>query len=291
MTTTKTSFSQALASGRPVLTAECVPPHSGDPEAVKKVSALLPSSLDAVVVADNPDEIHGSALACAALMALSLLVLPLLRVKNLELTAEQLTETKGFKLSNYIEPRTVPIGVALMLAWLCYSSVSSFLALYSEKAHLTAAAGVFFIVYAVVVFFTRPIVGRRFDAKGENSVMYAAILVFALGLAILAIATHGSVLLLSAAVMGLGFGTIQACGRALMIKVTPLHRMGQATSTFYLFGDTGLGVGPLLCGLLIPVTGYRGMYGIMAGVAVAAVVIYHALHGRRADTYAVERLT
>jgi 5,10-methylenetetrahydrofolate reductase len=69
MTTTKISFSLALASGRPVLTAECVPPHSGDPEAVRKVSALLPSSLDAVVVADNPDEIHGSALACAALLA------------------------------------------------------------------------------------------------------------------------------------------------------------------------------------------------------------------------------
>ena len=69
MTTTKTSFSQALASGRQVLTAECVPPHSGDPEATKSVLALLPSSLDAVVVADNPDEIHGSAVACAALLA------------------------------------------------------------------------------------------------------------------------------------------------------------------------------------------------------------------------------
>ncbi len=69
MTTTKISFSQALASGRPLLTAECVPPHSGDPEAVKRVAAVLPSMLDAVVVADNPDEIHGSALACAALLA------------------------------------------------------------------------------------------------------------------------------------------------------------------------------------------------------------------------------
>jgi methylenetetrahydrofolate reductase (NADPH) len=69
MTTTKTSFSQALASGRPVLTAECVPPHSGDPEAIEKLSAVLPPALDAVVVADNPDEIHGSALACAALLA------------------------------------------------------------------------------------------------------------------------------------------------------------------------------------------------------------------------------
>jgi methylenetetrahydrofolate reductase (NADPH) len=69
MTTTKISFSQALASGRPVLTAECVPPHSGDAEAVKRLSAILPAALNAVVVADNPDEIHGSSLACAALLA------------------------------------------------------------------------------------------------------------------------------------------------------------------------------------------------------------------------------
>ncbi len=69
MTTTKTSFADALTSGRPVLTAECVPPHSGDPEAVKRLAAILPSTLDAVVVADNPDEIHGSSLACAAILA------------------------------------------------------------------------------------------------------------------------------------------------------------------------------------------------------------------------------
>ncbi len=69
MKTTKTSLSQALASGRPVLTAECAPPHSGDPEAVKRLAAILSPALDAVVVADNPDEIHGSSLACAALLA------------------------------------------------------------------------------------------------------------------------------------------------------------------------------------------------------------------------------
>jgi MFS family permease len=58
--------------------------------------------------------------------------------------------------------------------------------------------------------------------------------------------------------------------------------MGQATSTFYIFGDTGLGLGPLLCGLLIPWIGYRGMYGVMAAVAVVSLVLYHTLHGRRA---------
>ena len=228
-------------------------------------------------------------ITCALLAALSLVVIPLLRVADLKLTAEQAIETKGFKLSNYIEPKAVAIGVTLMLSYLGYSSVSSFLALYSEKINLTTAAGVFFIVYAVMIFFTRPLVGRRFDVKGENSVMYVAIVVFAAGLAILAIAAHGAVLLLAAAVMGLGFGTIQACGRALTVKVTPLHRMGQATTTFYLFGDTGLGIGPLLCGLLIPLTGYRGMYGIMAGVAFVSLPLYHVLHGRRAGARPAQR--
>jgi methylenetetrahydrofolate reductase (NADPH) len=68
MTTTMTSFSQVLASGRPVLTAECAPPHSGDREAIARLAALLPKVLDAIVVADNPDAIHGSALACAAVL-------------------------------------------------------------------------------------------------------------------------------------------------------------------------------------------------------------------------------
>jgi len=110
--------------------------------------------------------------------------------------------------------------------------------------------------------------------------MYAAILGFVLSLAILALAHHWSGFLLAAVIMGLGFGTIQACGRAVMVKVTPLHRMGQATSTFYIFGDTGLGLGPLLCGLLIPLTGYRGMYGTMAVLAALSLVLYHVLHGR-----------
>ena len=66
---TKTKLARALASGRLATTAECQPPRSGDAAAIKKLSAALPPNLDAVVVADNPDEIHGSALACAAILA------------------------------------------------------------------------------------------------------------------------------------------------------------------------------------------------------------------------------
>jgi 5,10-methylenetetrahydrofolate reductase len=64
----KTDLREALNSGRFLLTAGCVPPRSGGAEAVNRLSDVLPPRLDAVLVADNPDEIHGSALACAALL-------------------------------------------------------------------------------------------------------------------------------------------------------------------------------------------------------------------------------
>jgi methylenetetrahydrofolate reductase (NADPH) len=69
MTTTKSRLGQTLSSGRLAVTAECLPPLSGDAGAVKKLAALLPDRLDAVVVADNCGQIAGSALACAAILA------------------------------------------------------------------------------------------------------------------------------------------------------------------------------------------------------------------------------
>ena len=60
---------QTLGAGRQALTAECLPPRSGDAGAVRQLAGCFPPALDAVVVADNPEEAGGSALATAALLA------------------------------------------------------------------------------------------------------------------------------------------------------------------------------------------------------------------------------
>lgn len=228
------------------------------------------SSFDSVVI------------ACAAALALGLLILPLLSVKDVELTAEQVQETKGFKLESYIQPNVVPVALVGLVVYLCYAAVISFLALYSEEIRLISAATFFFIVCAAVMFLTRPFVGRRFDAKGENSVMYPAIPCFAAGIALLSQARTGWMLLLAGAVMGLGFGAVQSTGQATVIKISPAHRTGLATSTFYAFADIGAGIGPLLCGLLAEAAGYRSMFVAVAAIAAACLLLYYAVYGRQA---------
>jgi methylenetetrahydrofolate reductase (NADPH) len=64
-----TRLAETLQSGRLALTADCVPPRGADGEVIKKLAVSFPSALDAVVVADNHEEISASALACSSILA------------------------------------------------------------------------------------------------------------------------------------------------------------------------------------------------------------------------------
>lgn len=66
--TTKTKLAAKINDGKFALTAECLPPRGADAAAVGKLAASLPPSLDAVIVADNPDEVRSGALATAVLL-------------------------------------------------------------------------------------------------------------------------------------------------------------------------------------------------------------------------------
>jgi methylenetetrahydrofolate reductase (NADPH) len=60
-------FAEALDSGRMIVTAEYLPPRGSDTAAIDAAAAVLPANLDAIVVADNPDKIRGSAFSAAIL--------------------------------------------------------------------------------------------------------------------------------------------------------------------------------------------------------------------------------
>ena len=192
----------------------------------------------------------------------------------------QPTETKGFKISNYIEPKALPIAFITLVVSFCYSSVLSFINFYAIEIDLVSAASFFFLVYSIAVLLSRPITGRLMDLKGANYIMYPGLVIFAIGLFLLSLASMSATLLLAGVLIGLGFGNMQSSTQAVAVKVTPPHRMGLATSTFFIFLDAGLGFGPYILGFIIPLTGYRTLYVILGVVSLATIVLYYFLHGK-----------
>ncbi|CAH0150338.1 MFS transporter [Peribacillus simplex] len=217
---------------------------------------------------------------CLALGVISLITAFFLYVPALKVTAK-VTESKGFKLSNFIEPKALPISIITLLLAFCYSSVLSFISFYAIEIDLVNTASFFFVVYAVAVLLSRPFSGPLMDRKGSNFIMYPAFMIFGIGLLLLSITTNSFTLLAAGFLIGLGFGNMQSSSQAIAVKLTPPHRMGMATSTFFIMLDAGLGFGPYILGFIIPVTGYSTLYIILGVLVIATSVLYYFLHGKK----------
>lgn len=221
-------------------------------------------------------------LVCLIVIVVSLLfALTVNKVpKEEDEVAEEAAPASG--LAKFIQKEALPIATVIVFIGIAYSSVLSYLSIYTKLIDLASFFGLFFVVYAITTFVTRPVTGKIYDAYGENKIMYPVLISFALGFLILSM-SHGAVLLLISAIfIGLGYGTIIPSAQAIAIQQSPKKKIGLATSTFYMFTDFGAGIGPVLLGLIIPLTGYRSLYVIMAILVVFATVLYFALHGKKA---------
>ena len=189
---------------------------------------------------------------------------------------------KKFAWSNYFEKEALPISLIAFLIGISYSSILSFMDAYARNINLSEAASFFFLVYAITVLLSRPITGRVFDGFGDNFVMYPTYIFFALGLLLIGFAHSGWMLLLAAIFIGLGYGSFSPFGQAIAIRNSEAHRLGITTSTFFGFMDMGVGFGPFILGMFMPLLGYRNLYFASAILALLIAVIYHFVHGRHA---------
>ena len=81
-------------------------------------------------------------------------------------------------------------------------------------------------------------------------------------------------MLIAAALLGFGVGTVQSCGLAMAVRVTSDARLSVANATFYMLLDVGVGIGPILLGIVAPLIGYANLYLCMAVVGALALALF-----------------
>ena len=221
-------------------------------------------------------------LACAVFAFLSFLPVCFMNIRPILLSERQRNEAlHGFKLENYLEKAAVPLSILVLAMNLCYASVNSYISTYADTIGLERFASWFFVVYAAVLLISRPTMGKAMDRHGDNVVMYPALAALGLGYLLLAFLPNLPGLMVSAVFLAIGYGGAFSNIQAIVVRAAPSHRMGMATSTFYVFADAGLGFGPLVLGLLVPLCGYHGMYLAGGASAIILLALYFMLHGRK----------
>lgn len=196
------------------------------------------------------------------------------------IAAEEPDTRHWLSLSSFVEVRALPIAAITFFIAIGFAALLGFLSPYTAGNGLAIGGKFFFMSYAASTLVSRPLTGRLFDMKGDNVVMLPAFLLFATGLCLLGLAHSNAAVLISGALIGLGFGTYMSCAQAIIIKLSPANRMGLANSTFFIFMDLGVGLGPLLLGKVVQALNYSGMYLFMAAVVLVCLGPYYYLHGR-----------
>lgn len=132
--------------------------------------------------------------------------------------------------------------------------------------------------------------GRIFDEKGEKFVMYPSYFFLTAGLLLLSLTVNSPMLLLSGALVGLGYGTFMSNGQAVCLKLVNNHRTGVALSTYLIGLDLGLGVGPYVMGSLRSMTSFRGVYIFAAIIPLVCAVLYF-INNRRIKHLGLDAVT
>lgn len=187
---------------------------------------------------------------------------------------ESAAQKRSLSVHDFIEFKALPVALMAMLISFCYASIMSFIATFAESKHMLAYASMFFVVFAISMMSLRPITGKIYDRKGPNAVVYPALFLFAVGLAVLAFIDSVAGFMFAAVLIGMGFGSAQPCLQTISIQRSPKNRIGYATSTYFTFYDLGIAIGSIVLGMLITHTSYTAAYLLCAVLVLISLIYY-----------------
>ncbi|MDO4542414.1 MAG: MFS transporter [Bacillota bacterium] len=185
---------------------------------------------------------------------------------------KQKSQEKGKKEGIY-ELKALPAAVLLAVQSCGYCAVVTYIALYGEELDISGV-GIFFSVYSAFVVLCRLTAGKLADRKGFGAVLIPALLVSSVGYLVLGMAHSLAVLLVGAALLGVGFGSAFPTFQAMALRDAPQHRHGAATATVMSGFDIGFGLGAVIWGFVAQVMGYAALYYINALLILVSLLVY-----------------
>jgi MFS family permease len=145
--------------------------------------------------------------------------------------------------------------------------ITAFIAIFARQRGVDNP-GLYFTIQAIALMLSRTFSGRISDRRGRAFVIVPGMLAIAVGLLLLPLAHTLLHLMLSAAFIGIGFGSSQPATMALTVDLVSPDERGMAVSTYFLGFDTGISLGSFAMGALATALGFTATW-----IAAAACVL------------------
>jgi MFS family permease len=165
-----------------------------------------------------------------------------------------------------LEWRVLALSLTLFLYSFGYGGITSFAALYADANHVRPKS-IYLTTLAIVILLTRPMAGRLGDRWGYRRVFMPCLLCITAGLACLAAGGTRPLMILSAIVFGVGFGTAYPVYVAYVMRDIGAARRGAAFGAILAAFDTGIGTGSTAMGWIAQHYGFAAAFGVAAALS------------------------
>lgn len=196
-------------------------------------------------------------------------------------TSKQIEVLSSFSFRGLFEASAVPISVVGGFLAIVYSALLSFVSIYAAEIHVASVASLFFVVYAIMLLISRPFTGKWLDNYGPNVITYPCLILFAIGMFILSQSGSAFTFLLSAGIIGIGWGTLFPTFQTIAIQDAEPRKRGLATATFLSIYDTGMALGSFVVGVIAAKMDYSSLYFLCSFYILIGAVLFYFLHTRK----------
>ncbi len=157
------------------------------------------------------------------------------------------------------------------------SIIYSFIPLYGQARGITNI-GLFFTVNAVMGLLASYFAGKLVIRFGIRKNFYPALALVLVSFILLAFATTLPLMLVGAALYGIGNGIGFAVINIIGMKLAPVHQRGAANATLYAAMDIGIASGSFILGLVAARYGFTATFLIAAAMIVVNLLVFTILN-------------
>jgi hypothetical protein len=187
--------------------------------------------------------------------------------------------TAPLSLRGAIEWRVFTLSGTLFLYYFGYGGVTSFVALYATRNHVSPP-GIYFTMFAASAVATTLFAGPLGDRFGHTRLFVPALGLIAIAYGILAYGGERTLMIASALIFGLAFRAGYQLYTAHVLHLVDADRRGAAFGGIISALDTGVGTGSIAMGWIIDHYGFSQAFGT-AAILAAAAIPYFLVANRR----------
>jgi MFS family permease len=151
------------------------------------------------------------------------------------------------KRKDVLEPLVLPAAIVTFLGYISYGALLTLIPDWSEHLGITNK-GTFFVVFTVSSLLVRFVAGRLSDRKGRVFVLRIALILIAISVTLLGLASSAAILLSAAFLYGISTGLFSPATSAWTADLSSEEHRGRGMATMYIALEAGIGLGAMVAG-------------------------------------------